>query len=137
MPATEHDAGHGIVRDVLDEWKAGIDAHDPARVAAVFTDDAVFQGLHPYTVGRAGVFAYYDGQPPGLTVTYRVEEVRRPADGVLLGYGRADFTRADGTVVALMLGVVLIRTGEGWRIQHYQVSAVPDLQASTPSRARE
>lgn len=125
MPGTEHDTEHDIVRGVLDEWKAGIDAHDPARVAAVFTEDAVFQGLRPYSVGRAGVSAYYDGQPPGLTVDYQLEEVRRPADGVLLGYGRADFTRADGVVVALMLGVVLIRTGEGWRIQHYQVSAVP------------
>lgn len=121
MPGTDQ----GIVRDVLDEWKAGIDAHDPARVAAVFTDDAVFQGLHPYTVGRDGVFAYYDSQPQGLTVSYRVEEVRRPADGVLLGYGRADFTRADGTVIPLMLGVVVVHTGDGWRIQQYQVSAVP------------
>lgn len=121
MPGTDQ----GIVRGVLDEWKAGIDAHDPARVAAVFTDDAVFQGLHPYTVGRDGVVAYYESQPLGLTVDYRIEQIRRPADGVLLGYGRADFTRADGTVIPLMLGVVVIRTGDGWRIQHYQVSAVP------------
>jgi uncharacterized protein (TIGR02246 family) len=121
VPGTDQ----GIVRGVLDEWKAGIDAHDPARVAAVFTDDAVFQGLHPYTVGRDGVVAYYESQPLGLTVDYRIEQIRRPADGVLLGYGRADFTRADGTVIPLMLGVVVIHTGDGWRIQHYQVSAVP------------
>ncbi|MBI5336717.1 MAG: SgcJ/EcaC family oxidoreductase [Mycolicibacterium rufum] len=121
MPDTEGE----IVRAVLDEWKAGIDAHDPARVAAVFTEDAVFQGLHPYTVGRDGVFAYYDGQPPGLTVDYRIDEVRRPAEQVVLGYGRADFTRADGTVTALMLGVVLTRGDGGWLVQQYQVSAPP------------
>lgn len=121
MPDTEH----GIVRAVLDEWKAGIDAHDPARVAAVFTEDAVFQGLQPYTVGQDGVFAYYDGQPHGLTVDYRIHEIRRPADEVVLGYGRADFTRPDGTEVLLLLGVVLTRTADGWRIAQYQVSAVP------------
>ena len=119
------DTSEAVVRSVLDEWKAGIDAHDPARVAAVFTADAVFQGLRPYTVGRDGVFAYYDGQPPGLTVDYRVDEVRRPADDVVLGYGRADFTRPDGTVTSLMLGVALSRDTDGWLIAQYQVSALP------------
>ncbi|MCV7254220.1 SgcJ/EcaC family oxidoreductase [Mycobacterium hackensackense] len=121
MPGTSED----IVRTVLDEWKAGIDTHDPARVAAVFTEDAVFQGLHPYTVGRDGVFAYYEGQPHGLTVDYRMYEIRRPAEQVLLGYGHADFTRPDGTVLALMLGVAVTRDGDDWRIAQYQVSAVP------------
>lgn len=120
------DTSEAILRGVLDEWKAGIDAHDPARVAAVFTEDAVFQGLHPYTVGRVGVLAYYDGQPHGLTVDYRIDEIRRPADEVVLGYGLADFTRPDGTVLSLRLGVALTRAGESWLIAQYQVSAVPD-----------
>jgi len=42
-----------------------------------------------------------------------------------LGYGHADFTRPDGTVLALMLGVALTRDGGDWRIAQYQVSAVP------------
>lgn len=121
MPDTESK----IVRAVLDEWKAGIEAHDPARVAAVFTEDAVFQGLQPYTVGRDGVFAYYDSQPAGLTVDYRIDEVRRPAEQVVLGYGTAAFTKPDGTVLVLMLGVVLTGGDGGWGIQQYQVSAPP------------
>ena len=84
MPDTEH-----LLREVLDEWKAGVDDHDPGRVAAVFTEDAIFQGLHPYSVGRRGVFDYYESQPVGLTVTYRINETRRPAEGVVLGYLRA------------------------------------------------
>ena len=72
------------------------------------------------------MFAYYDGQPQGLTVDYRMHEVRRPAEQVVLGYGTADFTRPDGTVTSLMLGVVLVRGDGGWRIQQYQVSAPPD-----------
>lgn len=114
-----------IVHSVLDEWKAGIDAHDPERVAAVFTDDAVFQGLAPYTVGRDGVRHYYAGQPHGMTVDYRIDEVRRPAEQVVVGYGTAHFRRPDGSVVDLMLGVALARGDHGWLIQQYQVSSPP------------
>ncbi|MEW5811195.1 MAG: SgcJ/EcaC family oxidoreductase [Actinomycetota bacterium] len=114
-----------IVQSVLDEWKAGIDAHDAERVAGVFADDAVFQGLAPYTVGRDGVRRYYDSQPHGMTVDYRVDEIRRPAEQVVVGYGRAHFARPDGSAVDLMLGVVLARGDHGWLIQQYQVSAPP------------
>lgn len=41
-----------VLRDVLDRWKDGVDAHEPQDVAATFTSDAIFQGLHPYGVTR-------------------------------------------------------------------------------------
>ncbi|KLI06329.1 hypothetical protein ACT17_03960 [Mycolicibacterium conceptionense] len=125
VPGIEENTA-AILRGVLDEWQAGIAAHDPQRVAAVFTDDAIFQGLRPYSVGRHGVFDYYDSQPVGLTVDYRIDETRRPADNVALGYLRADFTRPDGTVIPLNLSVLVTRADTDWRISHYQVSAVPD-----------
>ncbi|MGV0804229.1 SgcJ/EcaC family oxidoreductase [Mycolicibacterium setense] len=124
MPGIEEDTAT-ILRHVLDEWKAGIAAHDPQRVAAVFTEDAIFQGLRPYSVGRQGVRDYYESQPVGLTVDYRIDETRRPADNVVLGYLRADFTRPDGTTIPLNLSVLATRDDD-WRIAHYQVSAVPD-----------
>lgn len=113
-----------IVGGVLDEWKAGVDAHDPQRVSAVFTEDAIFQGLHPYSVGREGVARYYDSQPHGMTVNYRVLETRRAAEGLVLGYVRADFEYPDRDTVSLNLGVVITRTDAGWRILQYQVSPV-------------
>ena len=121
VPDTER-----ILRDLLDEWKAGVDRHDPGRVADVFTDDAIFQGLHPYSVGHQGVRDYYASQPVGLTVEYTFHEVRRPADDVALGYLRANFTRPDGVGIPLNLGVVATRRDGRWRIGFYQVSAVPD-----------
>ena len=124
VPGIEEDTAE-ILRHVLDEWRAGIAAHDPQRVAAVFTEDAIFQGLRPYSVGRPGVFDYYESQPAGLTVDYRINETRRPAENVVLGYLRADFTRPDGTGIPLNLSVLVTRD-VGWRIAHYQVSAVPD-----------
>jgi uncharacterized protein (TIGR02246 family) len=114
-----------ILREVLDEWRAGIATHDPRRVAAVFTEDAIFQGLHPHSVGRQGVIDYYESQPAGLTVAYSFHETRRPADDVALGYLRADFTRPDGTVIPLNLSVLVTGGEAGWRIAFYQVSPAP------------
>ncbi|WP_393076161.1 YybH family protein [Streptomyces sp. LN704] len=111
-----------ILRGVLDRWKAGVDSHEPELVAAQFTEDAIFQGLRPYSVGRPGVAAYYDSQPLGMTVAYRILETRRPADHLVLGYLAADFSFTDRPTVSLTLGVLVEHTGEGWRIGHYQVS---------------
>jgi uncharacterized protein (TIGR02246 family) len=120
MPDTER-----IIEKVLAEWKAGVDSHDAARVAAVFTDDAIFQGLHPHTIGRQGVLDYYDAQPAGLSVEFSFHATRRPADNVALGYLRTDFARPDGKVIPLNLSVLLDRGGdERWRISFYQVSPV-------------
>ncbi len=113
-----------VVREVLDRWKAGIDAGAPQRIAEVFTENAIFQGLHPYSVGRQGVVDYYSGQPPGMTVTYRLLETRRPADDVVLGYANAVFAFPDRPAVDVYLGVLLERGDDGWLIGHYQVSRV-------------
>jgi hypothetical protein len=83
----------------------------------------LFQGLRPYSVGREGVATYYDSQPLGMTVIYRILETRRPADELVLGYVCADFGFPDRATVSLNLGVLVARTEAGWRIQHYQVSS--------------
>ena len=117
VPAAEE-----ILRSVLDQWQDGIDAHDPARVAGVFTDDAIFQGLRPYSVGPQGVFEYYDGQPPGMTVQYRILESRRLGVDVALGYLAAEFAFRDREAVHLNIGVVVTRTSKDWHIASYQAS---------------
>ncbi|MFJ9371035.1 YybH family protein [Nocardia sp. NPDC101769] len=120
MPGTED-----ILRTLLDEWKAGIDAHDPGRAAAVFTEDAIFQGLHPHSTDRQGVYDYYNSQPVGLTVKYHFHETRRLSDNIALAYLRTDFTRPDGVALPLNLGLLATRNTDGqWLITFYQVSAV-------------
>lgn len=113
-----------ILVSVLDEWKAGIDTHDPGRVAAAFTEDVVFQGLRPYGVGRHAVAQYYGSQPDGMTVTYRVLESRSPADDVVFGYLAATFSYPDRPAVELAIGVVLTRVGGRWQVAQYQASRV-------------
>ncbi|CAM5272422.1 MULTISPECIES: SgcJ/EcaC family oxidoreductase [Streptomyces] len=115
-------AQRDIVSGVVDRWKAAVDAHDPQQVASCFTEDAIFQGLRPYSVGRSGVAEYYDSQPLGLKAHYDVLEVRELADDVLLGYLGVDFSFVDRPTISVNLGVVLKRVGDKWLIGHYQVS---------------
>ena len=111
-----------ILRGVLDRWKAAVDAHDPERVASYFTEDAIFQGLHPYSVGRPGIAEYYDSQPLGMTAAYKTLETRRLASDLVLGYLSVDFSFTDRPTLTVYLGVLLKRSAEGWSISHYQVS---------------
>jgi len=111
-----------ILRGVLDRWKAAVDAHRPDQVAARFTDDAVFQGLRPFSVGRAGIAAYYDAQPPGLTAGYRILATRRLSGGLVLGYLAVDFSYPDRPTLGVNLGVLVSRVEEDWYISYYQVS---------------
>ncbi|MER6691165.1 SDR family NAD(P)-dependent oxidoreductase [Streptomyces minutiscleroticus] len=36
----------------MDRWRSEVDAREPEKVAAPFTEDAVFQGLRSYSAGR-------------------------------------------------------------------------------------
>jgi uncharacterized protein (TIGR02246 family) len=122
MNTTAKAANETALRDVLDRWKAGVDAHEPERVAAVFTEEALFQGLHPYSVGRPGVAEYYASQPLGMTAEYELLESRRLADDLVLGYLRVVFAFADRPVLPVYLSVLAKKESGGWFLDHYQVS---------------
>ena len=111
-----------VLHDVLDRWKDAVDRHEPKRAASYFTEDAVFQGLHPYTVGPQGVADYYASQPLGMTATYRILETRRPTDNLILGYLSVDFTFTDRATLIVYLCVLIQPAPDGAKISHYQVS---------------
>ena len=54
--------GTEVLRDVMNRWKAGIDAQAP-ECAAEVSPRTPFEGLHPYSVGCQGVIDY--ALPPG------------------------------------------------------------------------
>ena len=107
---------------LLTRWKAAVDAHQPEQVAALFTTDAIFQGLHPYTVGPAGVAEYYAAQPRGMTAAFTLRETRTLSDGLVLGYLTVDFGFSDRATLTVYLSVIIRQDADGWRIVHYQVS---------------
>ena len=114
---------------VLTRWKAAVDAHQPDQVAALFTTDAIFQGLHPYTVGPAGVAGYYASQPAGMTAAYTLRETRALSDDLVLGYLTVDFGFSDRATLTVYLSVIIRHDADGWRIVHYQVSRLGGRQA--------
>ena len=118
-------ANETALRDVLDRWKAAVDAHEPERVAAVFTEGAIFQGLHPYSIGRPSVAEYYASQPLGMKAEYKILETRRIADGLVLGYLSVDFTFTDRPTLPVYLSILAKQEPDGWMIDHYQVSMLP------------
>ncbi|WBQ04746.1 nuclear transport factor 2 family protein [Kribbella sp. CA-293567] len=107
---------------LLDQWKTGIAAHDSAAVAKLFTDDAIFQGLRPYTIGPVGVAEYYESQPLGLTADYDLLETRQLSDDLVLGYLEVAFSFVDRPTVEVFLSIVARRNDTGWKLDHYQVS---------------
>jgi uncharacterized protein (TIGR02246 family) len=110
------------LRDALDRWKTAIDAQEPEQVADVFTEDAIFQGLRPYSVGRQGVIEYYASQPSGMTVDYQILRTRPLAPDHVLGYVHADFAYPDRPIVSVFIGVVIKHNEDGWSIVYYQAS---------------
>jgi len=111
-----------LLRDVLDRWKSAVDAHEPEQVATVFTDNAIFQGLHPYTVGRQGVADYYASQPLGMKAAYQILETRQLTPDLVLGYLKVEFSFTDRATLPVFLTVLATRTPDGNLIAHYQVS---------------
>ena len=111
-----------IVHSVVDQWKSALDAHEPRRLAGLFTEDAIFQGLRPYGVGREAVAAYYEAQPIGLRADYELVESREVGQDAILAYLSVDFSFTDRPTLSVHLSVLLDRAAEGWLIAHYQVS---------------
>ncbi len=112
------------VHALLDTWADAIRRHEPDRVAALFTPDALFQGFDPVPGhGQQFVAAYYDKQPAGLWAQYEVHSVRALGADTLVGFARVEFHRPEG-IVPVHLTVVAEHAPAGWRISHYHVSRI-------------
>ncbi|MEV6240494.1 hypothetical protein [Lentzea sp. NPDC051838] len=110
------------IETVMNRWKDAVDAHEPERVSSNFTEDAIFQGLHPYGVGRKAIAEYYDSQPIGLKAEYKILETRLLADDLELAYLTVDFSFVDRPTITVNLSVLV----RGDLITHYQVSLLPN-----------
>ncbi|MFE4002086.1 YybH family protein [Nocardioides sp. YIM B13467] len=110
------------LRTVLDQWATAVAEHRPTDVAALFTENALFQGFDPAPgVGRDYISHYYAKQPVGLRAAYELLSTREIAPDALAGYARVLFTRPDGDVT-VYLTVIAQRGQTGWTLSHYHVS---------------
>ena len=124
MDTTDAAATERPLRVLLDAWAAGIAERRPADVAALFTEDALFQGFGPQPGhGREYIAAYYEKQPVGLRAEHELLSARPLSDTATVGYARVLFDRPEGKV-PVYLTVIAEHAETGWLLSHYHVSKV-------------
>jgi len=126
--------GAAALREVEREWNAAARDWNAARLAALYTQDAVFYGGRAgHSVGREQIRAYFDSYA-GLFASVRLalveQELRPLGSGSLLAQGYAefsfDFAAGGASTARLRSTLALIRQEEGWRILQHHFSATPD-----------
>jgi uncharacterized protein (TIGR02246 family) len=107
---------------LLQTSRTRFDAPDPEGAAALFTDDAVFQGLFPEPVtGPEKILGYYRRVPAGTRADVRVLAAYQRGDDRIGGLAHVVFQGPDGAV-PVRLSLIAVRADETWRIRHYHVS---------------
>ncbi|WP_103533427.1 nuclear transport factor 2 family protein [Streptomyces sp. SM11] len=107
---------------LLQEWQTRFNEPDPERAAALFTEDALFQGLFPDPViGPESIADYYRQVPPGTRATVRPLHGYRGGCDWIGGLAQVVFHQHDGDF-PVRLSLVAVRGDEGWRIRQYHVS---------------
>ncbi|RLP76470.1 DUF4440 domain-containing protein [Mycetocola tolaasinivorans] len=111
---------------VMTRWSDAVASGDTARIAALYTEDPLFQGLRPTPErDRAGVADYYGHQPAGLTPTVTPIDVRQTSENSILGFLAVDFAAPGRPLVETHLTVQILRIDDEWLINHYHVSRRP------------
>ena len=121
------------LREVEGDWNKAAQPWNPARLAALYTEDALFYGGRPgHAVGQAAVRAYFDsyvGMIASARLALTEQQLRPLGDGIRLAQGYAAFDIdmvAGGTSVTMLRStLVLVRRAEGWRIAQHHFSATP------------
>jgi hypothetical protein len=112
---------------LLDAWAEAFNAREPARVAALYAEDAFLHGTSQarLRVGMAEIRTYFRG---AATVEFGERHFVRLTDTNLLSVGHYRFSRAqDGReiVVPARFTFIFQRRESFWKIVHHHSSAEP------------
>lgn len=126
-PPTISDPATAEGTALLDAWADAFNTHEPARVAALYADDALLHGtsLASLRVGIEQIRRYFRGTS---TVEFGERHVVRLADDCLLGAGHYRFSRIhDGrqSVTPARFTFVFQRREGAWKVLHHHSSAEP------------
>ena len=112
---------------LLDAWAEAFNTREPARVAALYAEDALLHGTSQaqLRVGIAQIRTYFRGT---ATVAFGERHFVRLSDDNLLSVGHYHFSRIeDGReIVTAARFTFIFRRREGaWKVLHHHSSAEP------------
>lgn len=142
--STPSEAGLAALRAIEQDWNAAALHWNPAALAELYSEDALFYGGRiGHSVGRDQVRAYFDSYTTIFTtvrLSLTEQELRELAPGIWLAQGYASFAfglKSGGASASVLRStLVLTHRPEGWRILQHHFSptpAEPPLNAPAPA----
>jgi len=112
-----------VLTRLLHDWQQAFNAHRPAEIAALFSQDALFQGISPRLGhGPQEIFDYYARVAHGTTTQVKVVSGGELSQETVHGFAEVTFTGPTGDVHLICLSIVAKRAGGIWLIHQYHAS---------------
>lgn len=112
-----------VLTRLLHDWQQAFNAHRPAEIAALFSQDALFQGISPQLGhGPQEIFDYYARVVRGTTAQVKVVSGGQLSQETVHGFAEVTFTAPTGDVHLICLSIVAKRAGGIWLIHQYHAS---------------
>lgn len=111
-------------RALLAQWQLAFGQRDVETIAALFAEDALFQGLSPALLaGRDAIRGYYENVPPNVQAQVgEVSAMALTAD-TACGFAAVTFDVAGQAAKPVRLSMTVQRCNSGqWQIKTYHVS---------------
>jgi uncharacterized protein (TIGR02246 family) len=122
--STPVDGVRNVLTKILGDWQAAFNEHQVNDLCAMFTEDALFQGVSPQpVVGRAAIRRYYDNVAEGTTARVEVLEGTQLRENIVTGIADVTFTTSEGDAMVLRLSIVAEHVAGTWSIRHYHAAA--------------
>ncbi|MUN37392.1 SDR family NAD(P)-dependent oxidoreductase [Actinomadura litoris] len=113
----------GILTGLLDDWQRAFDQHRSADLGALFSPDALFQGVSPVLrQGTAEIVGYYSDVPTGTTAKVEVLGETRLGERLVSGFAEVTFTSPTGEHRPVRLSVVAENHDGTWLIRQYHAA---------------
>ena len=117
----------GAARSFLDVWKEAFNSRQPARISALYAEDALLHGTSAaqLCIGHAQICSYFRGTS---IVGFGQRHFVRLSDDNVLVVGNYSFSRikcGQEVVTPARFTFLVQRRGGNWQILHHHSSAMP------------
>ncbi|ACZ89926.1 SgcJ/EcaC family oxidoreductase [Streptosporangium roseum] len=117
-------AGAADVLDrLLHDWQQAFNGHNPNEIAALFSQDALFQGISPQLrCGPQEIFDYYARVTRGTTAQVEVVSAVRLSQTIVHGFAEVTFIAPTGDLHLVRLSIVAKQAESAWLIHNYHAA---------------